>query len=220
MLALSCEKNCHRTYKVKTANMTAHHKIYGSKWKFVNYSFIPTCSPCPAGASCESLFNSLPNYWGFSNMQRNVTMIRCPADHCCKDKTTCEGIDSCNTGRTGTLCGTCQSNLTESLFSAKSLHVENCFEAFVVFASSSSLSWSIHKLLLYLINNNGTAGILYIINNTVFIAEVTVLCLFLQSKAVASLSRVIVVHLQMLRICHLGFSPLLSLRVSLLFQCI
>ena len=81
----------------------------------------------------------------------------------------------------------------------------------VVFASSSSLSWSIRKLLLYLINNNGTAGILCIINNTVFIAEVTVLCLFLQSKAVASLSRVIVVHLQMLHICHLGFSPLLSL---------
>ena len=88
----------------------------------------------------------------------------------------------------------------------------------VVFASSSSLSWSIRKLLLYLINNNGTAGILYIINNTVFIAEVAVLCLFLQSKAVASLSRVIVVHLQMLHICRLGFSPLLSLRVSLLLS--
>ena len=62
-----------------------------------------------------------------------------------------------------------------------------------MFASSSSLSWSIRKLLLYLINNNGTVGILCIINNTVFIAEVTVLCLFLQSKAVASLSRVVVV---------------------------
>ena len=63
----------------------------------------------------------------------------------------------------------------------------------VVFASSSSLSWLIRKLLLCLINNNETAGILCIINNTVFIAKVTVLCLFLHSKAVASLSRVVVV---------------------------
>ena len=62
-----------------------------------------------------------------------------------------------------------------------------------MFTSSSSLSWLIRKLLLYLINNNGTAGILCIINNTVFIAEVTVLCLFLYSKAVTSLSRVVVV---------------------------
>ena len=88
------------------------------------------------------------------------------------------------------------------------MHLRSRTSPHVVFASSSSLSWLIRKLLLYLINNNGTAGILCIINNTVFIAEVTVLCLFLQSKAVASLSRVIVVHLQMLRICHLGFSPL------------
>ena len=73
------------------------------------------------------------------------------------------------------------------------MHLRSRTSPHVVFTSSSSLSWLIHKLLLYLINNNGTAGILCIINNTIFIAEVTGLCLFLHSKAVASLSRVVVV---------------------------
>ena len=65
-------------------------------------------------------------------MDNFVTMIRCSPGYCCKDKKTCKGIDSCNTGRTGTLCGTCQANLTESLFSTKCLSFQDCKDYVII----------------------------------------------------------------------------------------
>ena len=53
-------------------------------------------------------------------------MTRCPDGYCCQGNDTCQGIDSCNTGRTGTLCGTCEQNLTEALFTPKCVPTENC----------------------------------------------------------------------------------------------
>ena len=86
------------------------------------------CFPCPVGAYCENQIKALPNYWGYRIKSTNdITMIRCPDQYCCSGNITCKTITSCNTGRTGTLCGNCENNLEESLFSAKCIPKENCY---------------------------------------------------------------------------------------------
>ena len=129
----SCESSCSQGYTFLVSNMKIEEEGFYKEWflgdiDYSNQNFIPDCFPCPVGTSCDpsNTPNSLENYWGYTNQSSYVTMIRCPADYCCTGNDTCEGIDSCNTGRTGALCGTCQSNLTESLFSTKCLSFENC----------------------------------------------------------------------------------------------
>ena len=93
----------------------------------------PKCSTCPVGANCHKHIQALPNYWGYRNKSNRVTMIRCPNGYCCQDDKTCKGIDSCNNHRTGQLCGKCDSNWTESLFSPECLLVKYCPAAEVLF---------------------------------------------------------------------------------------
>ena len=84
------------------------------------------CSSCPIGANCTKTITALPNYLGYNGQFNMVAMIRCPDDYCCQGDETCKGIDSCNTYRTGPLCGKCRANWTESLFSPECLLIEIC----------------------------------------------------------------------------------------------
>ena len=59
-------------------------------------------------------------------------MVRCPDGYCCQNNESCSRINSCDTGRTGTLCGICESNLTEVLFVPKCLPSENCRSGIVI----------------------------------------------------------------------------------------
>ena len=93
---------------------------------------ITSCLPCPLGANCEDFIKALPNYWGYVTQIPSVSMVRCPDGYCCQNNESCSRIDSCDTGRTGTLCGTCKSNLTEVLFVPKCLPVENCRSGLVI----------------------------------------------------------------------------------------
>ena len=93
----------------------------------------PTCLPCPLGAKCEGPIQALPDYWGYvTQKNKTVSMIRCPDNYCCQGDETCKAIDSCNTGRTGTLCATCKRNLTEALFTTKCLPNEDCRSDLVI----------------------------------------------------------------------------------------
>ena len=93
----------------------------------------PTCLPCPLGAKCEGPIQALPDYWGYvAQKNKSVSMIRCPDSYCCQGNETCKGIDSCNTGRTGTLCARCERNLTEALFTTKCLPNEDCRSDLVI----------------------------------------------------------------------------------------
>ena len=94
--------------------------------------YVPPCHACPLGANCESFLEALPSYWGYVNKATLVSMIRCPVGYCCQGNETCQGIDSCNTGRRGTLCGSCDQNLTESLFSPNCLPTQNCHTTLVI----------------------------------------------------------------------------------------
>ena len=55
-----------------------------------------------------------------------MTIIRYPNGYCCQDDKSCKEIDSCNKHRTGPLCGKCEVNCTESLFSSQCIPVEYC----------------------------------------------------------------------------------------------
>ena len=86
----------------------------------------PNCFACPVGAYCDKHIQALPNYWGYKDQYDLVTMIRYPNGYCCQDDKTCKGIDSCNKHRTGPLCGKCEGNWTESLFSSQCIPVKHC----------------------------------------------------------------------------------------------
>ena len=93
---------------------------------------LPNCSSCPVGANCDKHIEALPNYWGYKDQADKVNMIRCPNGYCCQDNETCKGIDSCNKHRTGPLCGKCEGNCTESLFSPECLMIEYCPAAEII----------------------------------------------------------------------------------------
>ena len=109
----------------------------------------PTCLPCPLGAKCEGPIQALPDYWGYvTQKNKSVSMIRCPDSYCCQGNETCKAIDSCNTGRTGTLCATCERNLTEALFTTKCLPNEDCrSDLVIVILISAVLVYGIVLLL-------------------------------------------------------------------------
>ena len=92
----------------------------------------PNCNPCPVGAECEATIKSLPNYWGYRNDSNHVTMIRCPDGYCCQNNDTCQGISTCAELRTGTLCGSCIENFTESLILPKCIKSEKCYTELIL----------------------------------------------------------------------------------------
>ena len=94
--------------------------------------YLPSCLQCPLGAKCADGIQALPEYWGYKSHSEYISMMRCPDGYCCQGDDSCKGIDSCNTGRTGTLCGRCKQNLTEALFSSKCLPTESCRSGLVI----------------------------------------------------------------------------------------
>ena len=92
----------------------------------------PSCLPCPLGVNCEGVIQSLPNYWGYVTPELSISMVRCPDGYCCQGNETCKGINSCNLGRIGTLCGNCEQNLTEALFTPKCVLAESCRSTLIV----------------------------------------------------------------------------------------
>ena len=123
-----CEYSCPKNlYTFETGNMILEG-VY-EQWKMMNLSKSTSdikCFTCPVGANCDKKLCSLPNYWGYMDKREVVTMIRCPDDYCCKSHKECIGIQSCNKGRAGTLCGTCGDNFTESLYSSTCIPSQQC----------------------------------------------------------------------------------------------
>ncbi len=120
---VSCQKVCTRTdrYSLERGNVSV---INGEKFDEVEF----VCKLCPNGANCTEGITAAPNYWGTTNNDTGqITMHRCPFDYCCQDNETCLEIDSCNTGRIGTLCGHCEPGLTELLLVPTC--VSNCSSA-------------------------------------------------------------------------------------------
>ena len=131
-ISISCEISCPEAYTFQVGNTTFNMKMseYNKNTTILERKTV--CFPCPVGAVCNGTVRALPNYWGYRNQIDEVTMIRCPDGYCCNDNETCIGVNSCNTGRTGTLCSNCQNNLTESLFLPNYIQTKNCHENLVL----------------------------------------------------------------------------------------
>ena len=128
-----CNQHCQGVEYTYEAGSTILQGSSSAKY-FANLSFMsiaPGCSPCPVGANCMKHCQSLQN-WGFKDHSDMVTMIRCPNGYCCQYDDMCKGIDSCNKNRTRPLCGRCQTNWTESLFSTECLLLEHCLASEII----------------------------------------------------------------------------------------
>ncbi len=132
-----CEQQCHQDeYTFQTGSVVVEGNSNGSLAEPIRMvkqgrqQF--KCIPCPIGAKCGNTIQALPNYWGHKNQHDLGTMIRCPDEYCCLSNGTCQSLDSCNEGRTGIICGTCENNLTESLFSPNCFPSEDCQGSLVV----------------------------------------------------------------------------------------
>ena len=93
----------------------------------------PACPPCPMEATCgRNGILPLPDYWGYAHGSQNIRMVRYSKDYCCTGSKDCKTIDSCNAGRMGQICGRCQHNMSESLFSTNCVSTANCQTALVL----------------------------------------------------------------------------------------
>ena len=91
----------------------------------------PLCNRCPVGAKCSGDIKALPNYRGYKERD-TVVMIRCPTGYCCQDDESCQSFDSCNSNRSGPLCGVCEKGLAETLFDQTCIPLEKCHTWLIV----------------------------------------------------------------------------------------
>ena len=131
-----CEAACTSDmYTFQSGNMAldGHYDYWaGHALKsFVSNRNKPHCSQCPLGAKCSTNIKVLPNYWGY-RVKDELFMIRCPTGYCCQDDESCQYFDSCNSNRSGYLCGVCEKDLAESLFDQTCIPLEKCHTWFIV----------------------------------------------------------------------------------------
>ena len=130
----TCKETCQvEQYTFESGSMKIDGTSYG--WpgtEVTNFTSDPVCYPCPVGAKCDNTIQSLPNYWGYKDKNNLVVMIRCPNGYCCQNENDCTEINSCQSGRVGTLCGACKDNLTESIILPNCIPFEKCYTALVL----------------------------------------------------------------------------------------
>ena len=85
------------------------------------------CHACPAGGICESTVRSRGNFYGYVNTNGMLQFIPCPEHYCCsKEGVDCTSYNTCNSYRTGILCGACTEGHFISYFSNKCIPVSEC----------------------------------------------------------------------------------------------
>ncbi|CAB4003067.1 Hypothetical predicted protein, partial [Paramuricea clavata] len=129
---IQCEQCPTKTYTIE-------------RGKFIfNKSNDIQCLQCPRGGDCGSgLVTPKPNFWGYrTNMQ--IVFVQCPPGYCC-DSEDCVTYDGCHGNRSGTLCGQCPEEMSESLFSTQCISNTECsFNYFFIIGT-------IAMLVLYLV---------------------------------------------------------------------
>ena len=83
------------------------------------------CLECPYGARCQNGITAVPNFWGYKRGVSRVEFQHCPRGYCCSS-TQCPDYNTCATHRTGTLCGRCEDDYSEALFSSQCVPNNNC----------------------------------------------------------------------------------------------
>ena len=126
---VQCETACTSdmyTFQSGKVNLNVHYAIgYTKNIIHVSNHVKPLCSKCPVGAKCSGNIKALPNYWDYRTKD-TVAMVRCPTGYCCQDDESCLTFDTCNSNRSGYLCGVCEKGFAESLFDQTCISVEKC----------------------------------------------------------------------------------------------
>ena len=113
-------------YTFQAGNVTLNFTTTLDKKKsLISSRSDPHCSKCPVGAKCNGDIKPLANYWSYRSKDK-VFILRCPSGYCCQDDESCQTLHSCNSNRSGTLCGVCEKNLAESLFDETCVPSEKC----------------------------------------------------------------------------------------------
>ena len=120
-----------------------------------------SCYNCPVGANCTEHIKSKSNFYGYITKQQKVKFLPCPLDFCCTTDQ-CKTIISCNKARSGTLCGRCSKNNTESYLSTNCISINLCqnFEKFwlIYCAYALSLATCLYYLKELIVLMKATGG--------------------------------------------------------------
>ena len=118
------------------------------------------CFSCPVGADCRKNVKALPGYWGYTDKRNFITMIRCPKEYCCIGKESCRSINSCNKGRTGVLCGICETNYTETLLSSTCVSRNQCHTYLILtFYALTALGYAVGLLTFRYVKTRVVKGL-------------------------------------------------------------
>ena len=89
-----------------------------------------SCHACPAGGICESTIRSRGNFYGYVNKNSMLQFVPCPEHYCCSKKgVECVSYNTCNSHRTGRICGACMEGYFISYFSNKCIPISKCTRA-------------------------------------------------------------------------------------------
>ena len=123
---VQCTPCLRDTYTLNNGSLNISSKHFGNKkHEFLKETKSFNCYNCPVGANCTGDIKSKSNFYGYVTKQRKVKFVPCPLNFCCTTDQ-CKTITSCNNGRSGTLCGRCTKNNTESFFSSNCISANWC----------------------------------------------------------------------------------------------
>lgn len=120
-------RGCQNTeYSLNISSVLLHGKVAHIDNKII-------CTSCPYGAECNAGILNMDDFWGkelnavlTESEAGTVTMFQCPQEYCVQSDASSVFYDSCAENRIGTLCGTCGSNFSESLFGTLCISNEKC----------------------------------------------------------------------------------------------
>ena len=121
-----CIPCARHTYTLNNGLLKLSSRFFENKThKFQSENSYLSCFDCPVGGDCSEYIKSKSNFYGFKTKQRKVKFLPCPLNFCC-NADQCKTINSCNRGRSGTLCGMCSGNNTESFLSGNCISKKTC----------------------------------------------------------------------------------------------
>ncbi|ELU03572.1 hypothetical protein CAPTEDRAFT_185637 [Capitella teleta] len=82
------------------------------------------CLQCPYGGKCQLGITAVANFWGYIT-GNHVKFQHCPKGYCCTS-TDCTKFNTCAKHRKGRLCGECEDDYSEALFSAECVPNKLC----------------------------------------------------------------------------------------------
>ena len=144
---IPCAQN---TYTLNNASFKiSSRNLVNKTLEFQNESTHFTCFDCPVGANCTEYIKSKSNFYGYKTRQQEIKFLPCPWNFCCSANL-CKTIDSCNKRRTGTLCGRCSKNNTESFLSTNCVSVNSCQNFVTFWLIYCAYSFSLATCLYYM----------------------------------------------------------------------